>query len=234
MTDQHRTEETRAAPLGQRGFSIWQFVAALAVGGVLMMVVAQGAGLIDAVRVMVTAQQLRGLDAALRGFEDRYRALPGDGVDLHRAFGRPEARFYQGGVFVDRTGNGRIDGDFFDTLSPTGEQYMAWRDLRASGFWAGDAELIGMAAMPDSLFSGGVMGFSAANLGLEDVVCLTNVPGAAARSLDERLDDGVLATGTLRARIRETAPELRSVYPHPGDGAYADDQVYMVCRRWRG
>lgn len=227
-----RIDETRAVPLGQRGFSIWQFVAALFVGGALMLVVAQGAGLIDAAKVMVTAQQLRSLDAALRGFQDRYRALPGDGEDFDRLFHRPEARFFVDGGFIDRTGNGRIDGDFFDTLSPTGEQYMAWRDLRASGYWSGDAELIGVAAMPDNFF-GGVMGFSATNLGLADVVCLTNVPGRAARALDDSLDDGVLATGRLRARVRETAPELRNVYAAPGEGPYDDGAVYLVCRQWK-
>lgn len=225
-------EETRAAPTGQRGFSVWQFVAALVAGGVLWMVVAQGHVLVDGVRVMVVGHQLESLDAALRGFQERYGALPGDGRDLHRLLNRPEARFYEDGAFIDRTANGRIDGDFFDALSPTGEQYMAWRDLRTAGFWAGEAEHIGLAAMPDTVF-GGVMGFARTNLGLDDVVCLTNVPGAAARRLDQRLDDGAIATGRLRARIRETAPELRNTYATPGAEPYADDQLYLLCRQWR-
>lgn len=195
------------------------------------MVVAQGAGLTDRVRVLVAAQQLRNLDAALRGFFDRHRALPGDGVEFHRLFRRPEARFFEGGTFIDRTGNGRIDGDLFDPLSPTGEQYMAWRDLRAAGFWTGDAHLIGVAAMPDTPF-GGVMGFSAAALGLEDVVCLTNVPGRAARALDDSLDDGAMATGTLRARARDAPSPRRSVATAPGTGPYVDDAVYLLCRQW--
>lgn len=215
-----------------RGYSIWQFVAALVVGGALMMMVAQGAGLIDGVRVMVSRQTLLGLDSALRSFVDRHDALPGDGVDLAARFERPEARFFENGAFVDRTGNGHIDGDFLDPLSPTGEQYMAWRDLRASGFWTGDAELIGLAAMPDSPF-GGVMGFAGANLGLEDVVCLTDVPGPAARALDDSLDDGSMATGRVRARIREVTPQLRNVYAAPGGGPYAEDAVYLLCRRWK-
>lgn len=226
-------DKARVAPLGQRGFSVWQFVAAIVAGGVLMMVVAQGAGLIDVARVMMTTQQLHSLDAALRTFRDRYRGLPGDGRDLHRVFTRPEARFYQDGGFVDLTGNGRIDGDFFDPLSPTGEQYMAWRDLRAAGFWPGEATHIGLAAMPENLF-GGMMGFAAANLGLADVVCLTDVPGPSARALDTRLDDGAIHTGTVRARIRRDGANLRNVFPDPDTAPYADDAVYMVCRQWQG
>lgn len=197
-----------------------------------MLAVVQGAGMIDQVRVLVTAQQLHGLDAALRTFQDRYAALPGDGPDLHRVLNRPEARFYTAAGVVDRTGNGRIDGDFFDPLSPTGEQYMAWRDLRTAGFWPGDAGYIGLAAMPENLF-GGVMGFSAANLGLDSVVCLTAVPGPAARALDDRLDDGAIATGTVRARIRQSEPHLRNVYPAPDTAPYADDATYLVCRQWQ-
>lgn len=217
---------------GQRGFSVWQFVAACAVGGVLMMVVVRGAGVIDPLRVMVTVQQLHSLDAALRTFQDRYRALPGDGPDLHRLLTRPPARFYTSAGFVDLTGNGRIDGDFLDPLSPTGEQYMAWRDLRTAGLWPGDAGFIGLAAMPENLF-GGVMGFAAANLGLDAVVCLTAVPGSAARALDERLDDGVIATGTVRARIRQRDPELQNTYPTPDSTPYTSEVTYLVCRQWQ-
>jgi hypothetical protein len=147
-------------------------------------------------------------------------------------FNRAEARFYQGGGFVDLTGNGRIDGDFFDPLSPTGEQYMAWRDLRTAGFWPGEAAHIGLAAMPENLF-GGVMGFAATNLGLSNVVCLTDVPGPSARALDARMDDGVIDTGAVRGRIRRDGANVRNVFPDPDTAPYADGDIYMICRQWQ-
>lgn len=200
--------------------------------GMMMIGIGQAALMVDGVRVFVLTMRIESLDGAIASFRDRYKALPGDSDDVGRMLGRPPARFWTADGFVSRAGNGHLDGRFFDRASPEGEQYMAWRDLRLAGFWPGDGELIGLAAMPDNPF-GGVMGFSDANLGLRGVLCMTAVPGEAARTLDQRTDDGVMATGQTRARVREVDPEVRSVYPAPGEGDYRAEETYMVCVRLR-
>lgn len=201
-------------------------------GGLMMVGVVKGAAMIDVMRTWQATRLVENVEAAIGTYRDRYASLPGDDDRAAAVLGRQAARFWTGAGFISLAGNGVIDGLFFDRLSPQGEQYMAWRDLRLAGLWPGDGELIGLAAMPDNPF-GGVMGFSQANLGLRHVLCLTAVPGAAAASIDAESDDGILSTGRIRARVRDVAPEVRSVYPTPGAGDYDVAETYMVCVRMR-
>ena len=59
-------------------------------------------------------------------------------------------------------------------------------------------------------------------------VCMSQVPGKAARAIDTQFDDGLVGTGsvlaTLGAAGANTAPGAVAA------AAYSEDQIYTVCR----
>ena len=61
-------------------------------------------------------------------------------------------------------------------------------------------------------------------------VCLSQVPGSAAISIDNEFDDGLEATGRLRATIGTSG-----VNTSPSNAVlaalYSEDNVYTICYR---
>lgn len=204
----------------QAGYSAIEVAVAVALAGVFMLIILWGIGLVDVGQTYAARRQFENTFAALSAFRDRWNALPGDDDRVGQALGRPAARSHRGTDVVDLTDNGRIDGALIDPASPEGEQYAAWRDLRRGGFYPGDPELIGLAALPETPFDG-VAGFSAGAFGLTMPLCMTNVPGTAAPTLDSWLDDGVPDSGRMRG-----GPDINGP---PAEGTYDPAATYTIC-----
>jgi prepilin-type N-terminal cleavage/methylation domain-containing protein len=107
-----------------RGFTLIEIAVVLVIIGLLLGGVLKGQELITASRVRNLIAQQDGIKAAFFGFQDRYRALPGDYKDaaanLNCTGGCP-------------AGNG--DGKIVDT-SPR-EHIFVWTHLSAAGFLKG-------------------------------------------------------------------------------------------------
>jgi hypothetical protein len=179
-------------------------------------------------RTLVATQQIATYRNAVSLYQTEYRELPGDDPAAPRRWDRPEALFMSGGAVISFVGDGKIDGFFDDAANAVGEQFTAWRDLRLGGFIPGQNNLVGQTARPDNPY-GGVYGFTQENLGIEQALCLSQVPGLDAQLLDKRNDDGAPSTGKMRATSSWDPVERKNHFPEPDVGPYDPEKTYLVC-----
>jgi prepilin-type N-terminal cleavage/methylation domain-containing protein len=111
----------------QAGFTLIEIAIVLVIIGLLLGGVLKGQELITGARVRNLISQQEGIKAAFFGFQDRYRALPGDyaaaATNINCAGGCP------GG-----DGNGRIENP---NVPGSYEAIFAWTHLTAAGFLNG-------------------------------------------------------------------------------------------------
>jgi len=112
-----------------RGFTLIEIAIVLVIIGLLLGGVLKGQELITGARVRNLISQQDGVKAAYFGFQDRYRALPGDyasaGTNIN-------------GVSIAGDGNGRVEGS---NGAGTYETLLAWNHLTAAGFLNGSYTL---------------------------------------------------------------------------------------------
>lgn len=210
------------------GFTLMEMAIVLVVIGLLLGGVLKGQELIESGRIRNAVATLNGISAAVNAYRDRYRGLPGDDAG---AAGR--------GWLGAAAGNG--DGQVGPAAAnpfagdADGETLAFWSHLRFAGLIRGDAEAAGVAARPrqENPFDGD-MGVSWGHLQspagavLPLSVCLGNVPGKAAIGIDGQMDDGVPATGSVRASVQATpqaAPQAQAE-----TRPYSENLRYVVCR----
>lgn len=103
--------------------------------------------------------------------------------------------------------------------------------LRAAGFISGNPTDAALLSLPTNTW-GGFMGVTRAVMGgnlTGNKVCLSQVPGSSAISIDNGLDDGLGISGRMRATIGTSG-----VNTNPSSAAgpvYSEDNVYTICYR---
>ena len=208
----------------QKGFTLVEMAIVLVIIGLLLGGVLKGQELIDSSRIKNAAGDINGAIAAYNGYIDRFRAVPGDD---------PGASTARGGVWTNSAGNGNglIDGDspfsLGTTEAPTLEIGNVWRHLRASGFITGNASEATV-TLPTNAFSGQIGIMSAAAYSLPagaPKVCMSGVPGKAARALDVQMDDGNPSSGIFRGATAFSA----TLGENPA-AEYVDGSLYVICR----
>ncbi|MCC6914379.1 MAG: hypothetical protein IT566_11810 [Rhodospirillaceae bacterium] len=196
--------------------------------GFVFLMTLKGRELVHATRGMLTANQLQQFQDDIVKYQAQYRALPGDDLHAPRTWGRTGSIYVVNGVAVSFAGDDRISGLLSDYANATGEQFDAWRDLRSAGLLEGDIDLVGQSAMPENLF-GGQFGFAEDNLGLNNVICATQIPGEAALKIDQRLDDGRIGTGSVRATSRWDPIDAKNHFDAPDETPYDPLKTYIIC-----
>ena len=207
------------------GFTLVEIAIVLVIIGLLLGGILKGQEMITQAKIKNVIADMSGVSAAMYGYQDRYRALPGDDKGANRW-----------GLTVPVTaGNGTIEGKWTETGT---EALSFWDHLRRSGFVSGTG-----AENPFNAVSGkmgvqtgdgagdGALG-EAANTKLFSglILCSGNLPDKVAISVDAQMDDGLGKTGSVRALKAGGAPDL------PAKGAaddYIEDGVsfYTVCRQ---
>ena len=188
----------------QNGFTLIEIAIVLVIIGLLLGGVLKGQELITAARVRNLAAQLDGVKIAYLGFQDRYRALPGDypvaaaNANIPGPAGNPT-----NGCAAANCSNGKID----DAVE--NESILAWHQLARAGFIIGSYDGVGAAPTatntPTNPFSGYLQiifdnAYSdvAAPAGALNIKTGTNVPSPILAELDRKIDDGLPQTGALR------------------------------------
>lgn len=113
----------------QHGFTLIEIAIVLVIIGLLLGGILKGQELITSARVRNLISQQDGIKAGFYGFQDRYRAFPGDYKDAPNNLGGP-------GVAVAGNGDGRI----VDTTggSAVRETILVWDHLSRAGFLNGN------------------------------------------------------------------------------------------------
>lgn len=193
------------------------------VGLIAAAVAVAGLPLIDAVKTFMMRRDVESVRAMVLTYRSLYGRLPGDDRAAAARWGaRPAAvTVTEDGGIRDLGDNGRFDGAFLEPGNANAEAYAAWADLFRAGLWSqdpADMPAVGLGRLPHHRF-GGPSGFADGLLGLGPSLCLADLPGAAAASLDRALDDGDPARGAVRAALLPqawTPPVLNQSLRHDG------------------
>jgi prepilin-type N-terminal cleavage/methylation domain-containing protein len=116
----------------QHGFTLIEIAIMLVIIGLLLGGVLKGQELITGARVRNLISQQDGIKAAFFGFQDRYRALPGDYASASTNINCGTTPCANG------NGNGQIESNAAPANgSVTHEETLVWNHLAASGFLNG-------------------------------------------------------------------------------------------------
>ena len=117
----------------QSGFTLVEIAIVLVIIGLLLGGILKGQELINSAKAKSFAQDFRTIQTALYGFQDRYKALPGDfsGARLTGSINGATPT-----TVTATASNGQIDGNW-DSPTAGEESCLFWQHLRLAGFLAG-------------------------------------------------------------------------------------------------
>ncbi len=205
-----------------QGFTLVEIAIVLVIIGLLLGGILKGQEMITQAKIKNSIADFSGISAAYHGYQDRYRAIPGDDTGATRWSGATAGN-----------GNGVVAGKY-NSQTATDESRLWWDHLRRSGFVAGSGT-----SQPFNAFTGMIgveTGDGAATPGTALggfaglIVCSANIPDKVAIAMDTQMDDGNIATGTLRGQVQTTTnPDVATA---ASATAYAETgtNVYTLCR----
>lgn len=222
----------------QKGFTLVEIAIVLVIIGLLLGGILKGQEMITQAKIKNVMADFSGISAAYHGYQDRYRAIPGDDPNAATRWVTPPAA-------IAGSGDGVVAGAYNAacpavSVAGTPESCMFWDHLRRAGFVAGNGAqqpfnaLTGqlgvqtgngatppVAALLDGAAGPGFVGL---------VMCSANLPDKVAIAVDTQMDDGVAGKGTVRGLAQATPnPDVGAV---AATAAYAEtgSNVYVICR----
>jgi prepilin-type N-terminal cleavage/methylation domain-containing protein len=218
----------------QKGFTLVEIAIVLVIIGLLLGGILKGQEMITQAKIKNIMSDFSGISAAYHGYQDRYRAIPGDdpGATARWTLGIAAPA---SGVF----GNGVVSGAYGSTTA-NDESRLFWLHLRSAGFVSGTGQqqpfnavtgLLGVqtgdavtAGTGPTLTTGG-NGFT----GL--IICSANLPDKIAIAVDTQMDDGASTTGTVRAMLQTGVNPPVGAAQVAGP-AYVENgtNTYLICR----
>ncbi len=218
--------QTRAS-----GFTLVEIAIVLVIIGLLLGGVLKGQELIDSARIKSGVNDLNSVAVAYHAYVDRFHSLAGDDAGPLGTLASLQSR---GGNWASVSEFGNNDGVLSVTQAQVftagGEAAAFWQALKAGGFIAGNPGDAGVAALPRNAFNGfiGVGPGVTSAAGVTALsVCLSQVPGKAARAIDIQLDDGLADRGNVLAT---QATVGANTAPGAAASSYSDDNQYTLCR----
>ena len=206
----------------QSGFTLVEIAIVLVIIGLLLGGILKGQEMITQAKIKNVVADFSGISAAYYGYQDRYRAIPGDDSGAATRWSGATAG----------NGNGQIAGKYNSTTD-TEESRMWWDHLRRAGFVAGSGfqqpfnAVTGMIGVQtgDAGTGTALGGFG----GL--IICSAGLPDKIAIAVDTQMDDGMIGTGTVRGQ-KHTAGPNPDVNTAADASGYAETgtNVYVLCR----
>lgn len=183
----------------QQGFTLIEIAIVLVIIGLLLGGILKGQELITNARVRNLIAQQDGIKAAFFGFQDRFRALPGD-------YNAAATNINCAPACTNGNGNGQITAS--GTAGATTDEFIAvWEHLSKSGFITGSYTY---AAAPESTDSAPTNPYSMyARIVYDNVYAGTatvrhnlktgnQIPSEILAEVDRKVDDGNAETGGFR------------------------------------
>lgn len=215
----------------QSGFTLIEIAIVLVIIGLLLGGVLKGQELINSAKVKNLAGDFRNIPLFIYGYQDKYRALPGDDALAVAHVSGVKATT----PIAENIGNGLIDGNW-DSLTATDESVLFWQHVRLSGLAAGQtaAPIAGMTDSDPYMQQnavGGRIGIESgstnppiANLKGAYIICSKHILGKFAKQLDTTLDNGDTTTGSIMVTAEPAAARPAPAAPAPDDAT-----LYTVC-----
>jgi prepilin-type N-terminal cleavage/methylation domain-containing protein len=209
-----------------QGFTLVEIAIVLVIIGLLLGGILKGQEMITQAKIKNLIADFSGISAAYHGYQDRYRAIPGDDPNAGGATGR------WGAAATSGNGNGTVAGTY-NSGTATDESRLWWDHLRRSGFVAGTGTQQPFNAVTGMLGVQTGDGAGGAALGgfVSLIVCSANMPDKIAIAVDTQMDDGNVANGTVRGQLHGGTPNP-AINKAADAAAYAETgtNVYTLCR----
>jgi prepilin-type N-terminal cleavage/methylation domain-containing protein len=207
----------------QRGFTLVEIAIVLVIIGLLLGGILKGQEMITQAKIKNSIADFSGLAAAYHGYQDRYRAIPGDDPGATR----------WGLTAPGTAGNGKVEGAYNSTTAAD-ESRLWWDHLRRAGFVAGSGT-----QQPFNAFTG-IIGVQTGSNGATPatalggfagiIICSSNIPDKVAIAMDSQMDDGKIASGTLRGQLQAAANPTIQTGPETSEYAENGTNTYALCR----
>ncbi len=220
----------------QSGFTLVEIAIVLVIIGLLLGGILKGQELINSAKVKNLANDFKTVPLYIYGYQDRFKALPGDDPRVVTNLAGPPAATL---ASTNGTpGNGVIEG-MWNSTTLTDESVLFWQHVRMANFAAGPSLTTDPNYLPTNV-EGGRIGISsnitsaAGGLTINGPVsgmtgtyafCSANLLGKFAKQIDTTLDDGNTATGSVRTIANNSAAGATAIPTATVDDATS----YTVC-----
>lgn len=226
----------------QAGFTLVEIAIVLVIIGLLLGGVLKGQELINSAKVKNFATDFRNIPLFIYGYQDKYKALPGDDASVattHLGATVNGVTVVAASTPAGKQGNGVIDGAWNSTTG-TDETILFWQHVRLAGLAAGPTTAPTTAAQVEDFrpknADGGIIGITSGTntpiTGLNGtyIVCSEGILGKFAKQLDTTLDDGNTTSGSVR--VMDTQARDQTTPQSAVDSTAAgwdDSKSYTVC-----
>jgi prepilin-type N-terminal cleavage/methylation domain-containing protein len=206
----------------ERGFTLVEIAIVLVIIGLLLGGILKGQEMITQAKIKNIVADFSGVSAAYYGYQDRYRAIPGDDPNAGTRWGA-----------VAGGGNGQVQGKY-NSQTDTDESRKWWDHLRRAGFVAGSGYQQPFNAVTGLL--GVQTGDAGATVGpalggfVSLIVCSANLPDKIAIAVDTQMDDGIPNTGTVRGQLHTGGPNPDIDTAAASNYSETGANVYTLCR----
>jgi prepilin-type N-terminal cleavage/methylation domain-containing protein len=234
-----RRQEIVIMKRNQSGFTLIEIAIVLVIIGLLLSGVLKGQELINSAKVKNFAADFKNIPVFIYGYQDKFRALPGDDATIGTANTHVTgaANCSPAAATKCTVGNGVIDGAW-NAHAITDESYLFWQQVRLAGLAPGATAIPGAPAAGDGYLptnaAGGEIGIqsninfttiatNAAGAAGTDVICSQGILGKFVRQLDITLDDGNTDAGSMRTLDPAAAGKSIII------GGIQEGQTYTVC-----
>ena len=209
-----------------KGFTLVEIAIVLVIIGLLLGGILKGQEMITQAKIKNVIADMSGVSAAMYGYQDRYRSLPGDDKNANTRWSATAG-----------DGDGVVEGAW---AASTGEAINFWDHLRRAGFVSGSGvenpfnAVSGKMGVQTGDGAGGATGV------LSDgettptrfnslMLCSANLPDKIAGSVDAQMDDGLGKKGSLRGFKATGNPASVAAAAE----SYTEDGVstYVICRQ---
>jgi prepilin-type N-terminal cleavage/methylation domain-containing protein len=226
----------------QSGFTLIEIAIVLVIIGLLLGGVLKGQELINSARVKNLATDFRNIPVFVYGYQDKFKALPGDDANATTHLPTPAATctpVATAGKCV--LGNGIIDGNWNDTTIAS-ESYVFWQQVRLAGLAPGSTDTTTAATYLPTNAAGGTIGIQSgttsvtatpinATAGVNPirgsyVICSNGILGKFVTQLDTQMDDGHTETGSMMAGVATAAGTPMTAV---ATGSIDPAATYTVC-----
>jgi len=231
----------------QSGFTLVEIAIVLVIIGLLLGGVLKGQELINSAKVKNYANDFRNIPLFIYGYQDKFKALPGDDANVNAHLGGACTATTSCAASTPGTiGNAVLEGSW-NTTTTTDETYLFWKHIRLAGLAAGPTSTSDTNYIPRNA-DGGIIGITSGSsitsstggtsttnvyspistLHGTYIVCSQGVLGKYAKQLDTTMDDGNTATGSLQVMTNQSANQVAAATA-VATTAIDDSTSYTVC-----
>ena len=192
----------------QSGFTLIELAIVLVIIGLLLGGVLKGQELINSAKVKNFASDFRNIPIYIYGYQDKYKALPGDDS-------KAVARV---GAAVAGNGDGALGGSWMDSgAGSSSEAYNFWQHVRLAGLSTGstdttvsdwrptnaDGNPIGIQAGTTDAAKTAIVDKNGKAITGSYVICSRGILGKYVLQLDSTMDNGETDSGSMLATLTD-------------------------------